>query len=50
MMHLTTQFLGSDLLVVLPIIVVFTFTLQCIVEEIQGPTQARARKGRFISG
>ncbi|CAN6228760.1 unnamed protein product [Urochloa humidicola] len=22
----------------------------CIVEEIQGPTQARARKGRFISG
>nr|CAE05686.2 OSJNBb0002J11.13 [Oryza sativa Japonica Group] len=23
---------------------------ECIVEEIQGPTQARARKGRFISG
>lgn len=22
----------------------------CIVEEVQGPTQARARKGRFISG
>uniref|UniRef100_N1QQS7 DNA mismatch repair protein mutS n=1 Tax=Aegilops tauschii TaxID=37682 RepID=N1QQS7_AEGTA len=24
--------------------------IMCIVEEIQGPTQARARKGRFISG
>uniref|UniRef100_A0A0E0DFX4 DNA mismatch repair proteins mutS family domain-containing protein n=1 Tax=Oryza meridionalis TaxID=40149 RepID=A0A0E0DFX4_9ORYZ len=24
--------------------------VMCIVEEIQGPTQARARKGRFISG
>ncbi|KAJ6890360.1 hypothetical protein NC651_023998 [Populus alba x Populus x berolinensis] len=22
----------------------------CIVEEVQGPTQARSRKGRFISG
>lgn len=24
--------------------------LQCIVEEVQGPVQARSRKGRFISG
>ncbi|KAH7521943.1 hypothetical protein FEM48_Zijuj07G0085700 [Ziziphus jujuba var. spinosa] len=24
--------------------------MECIVEEVQGPTQARSRKSRFISG
>ncbi|KAI5649768.1 hypothetical protein M9H77_35773 [Catharanthus roseus] len=30
--------------------VVSIMTYECIVEEVQGPTQARARKSRFISG